>query len=290
MTITSTLPGGAWTLGEQRVPRFGLGTMQLAGPGVMGPPADRAAAVELVREAVALGVTHLDTSGAYGPHVVNEIVREAVQGASQDVLVATKVGADRDADGGWPTARTPEDLRRQVHENLTSLGVERLDLVHLRMGDATGPRAESLVEPFEALVAMQREGLVRDVGLSNVTREQVAQARDIAPVVSVQNLYNLAQRDDDDLVDELAADGIAYVPFFPLGGFSPLQADALSAVARRRGSTPRAVALAWLLRRSPNILLIPGTSRLEHLRANVAGAELVLSDDDVAELDGIGTR
>lgn len=286
-TSTTTLPGGTWTLGDLTVTRFGYGAMQLAGPGVTGPPADRAAAVAVLREAVDLGITHVDTSHAYGPGHTNALVREALH-PYPGLLVATKVGADRDAQGGWPTARRPEDLRRQVHENLESLGVERLDLVNLRMGDATGPRPGSLADALGTLAELQHEGLVRHLGLSNVTAEQVAEARTVAPVVCVQNLYNLAQRADDDLVDALAADGIAYVPYFPLGGFTPLQSRTLCDVAHRRGTTPIAVALAWLLQRSPNILLIAGTSSVTHLRENAAGARTALTPDDLAELDGIG--
>jgi pyridoxine 4-dehydrogenase len=285
---TTSLPGGTWTMGDLEVTRFGYGAMQLAGPWVMGPPADHDGALAVLREAVDLGITHIDTSGAYGPHVTNRLIHEALHPCPDALHVVTKVGATRDAQGGWPPARGPEDLRRAVHEDLDTLGLEVLDLVNLRLGDAEGPRPESLAEAFETLVALQQEGLVRHLGVSNATREQVRQARSIAPVVCVQNLYNLAHREDDDLVDELAGDGVAYVPFFPLGGFSPLQSSALSAVADRSGATPMAVALAWLLQRSPNILLIPGTSSVAHLRENVAGAGLVLSEQDLVELDRIG--
>lgn len=290
MTTTSTtpLPGGTWVLGDREVTRFGYGAMQLAGPGVMGPPADRAGALDVLRAAVDAGVTHVDTSGAYGPHVTNELIRDALHPYPPTLTIATKVGADRDPRGGWPTARRPEDLRRQVQENLRTLGVDTLDLVNLRMGDAEGPRADSLAEAFEALARLQQDGLVRHLGVSNVTADQVAEARTIAPVVCVQNLYNLAVRHDDDLLDDLARDGIAYVPFFPLGGFSPLQSQALSAVAQRLSTTPMAVALSWLLQRSPNVLLIPGTKSVDHLGENVAGAGTVLSEEDVAELDTIG--
>ncbi len=284
----SALPGGTWTIGDRTVARFGYGAMQLAGPGVMGPPADRDGALAVLREAVAQGITHIDTSAAYGPHVTNALVREALHPYSDDLLIATKVGADRSADGGWPTARRPEDLRRQVHENLRDLAVDSLDLVYLRMGDATGPQHGSLAEAFGAMLDLQREGLVRRVGLSNVTPDQVTEARGLGEVSAVQNLYNLANRWDDALIDELASTGIAYVPFFPLGGFSPLQSDALSRVASRLGTTPMVTALAWLLQRSPNVLLIAGTSKVAHLRENLAAASLVLSDDDVAELDAIG--
>ncbi|QTX04960.1 oxidoreductase [Agromyces archimandritae] len=262
--------------------------MQLAGPWVMGPPADRDGAIAVLREAVSRGITHIDTSEAYGPRVTNELIREALHPHPESVQVATKVGANRDAEGGWPTARTPDDLRRQVHSNLESLGVERLDLVNMRMGDATGPQPGSITEAMETLVDLQREGLIAQLGVSNVTAEQVTEARKAAPIVCVQNLYNLANRWDDALIDELAADGIAYVPFFPLGGFTPLQADALTAVATRLAATPMAVALAWLLQRSDNILLIPGTSRVAHLRENIAGAAISLTEHDVAVLDSIG--
>ncbi|MFI7434528.1 oxidoreductase [Micromonospora haikouensis] len=285
---TTSLPGGTWRLGSSVVSRFGYGAMQLAGPYVMGPPADHAGALAVLREAVELGITHIDTSDAYGPRVTNELIREALHPYPEPLLIATKVGAFRDAQGGWPTARRPEDLRKQVHDNLDGLGVETLDLVYLRMGDAQGPQAGSLAEAFSTLVDFQRDGLIRHLGLSNVTAEQVAEAQSIAPIVAVQNMYNLAYRHDDALIDRLAAEDVAYVPFFPLGGFSPLQSEALSAVAARMRSTPMAVALAWLLRRSPNILLIPGTSKVAHLRENVAGSGVTLTDEDVAELDRIG--
>ncbi|RRR82715.1 aldo/keto reductase family oxidoreductase [Streptomyces sp. RP5T] len=288
-TPTPPLPGGTWRLGDSTVTRFGYGAMQLAGPWVMGPPADRDGALAVLREVAALGITHIDTSEAYGPRTTNELIREALHPCPQSLFIATKVGANRDAQGGWPTARRPEDLRKQVHENLESLGVEALDLVNMRMGDAQGSRPGSIAEAFETLADLQREGLIRHLGVSNVTAEQIAEARGIAPVVCVQNMYNLAHRHDDDLIDHLAADGIAYVPFFPLGGFTPLQSEALTRVASRLGAAPMSVALAWLLRRSPNILLIPGTSTIAHLRENVAGAGLTLSDEDVAELDGIGS-
>ncbi|MFS0702885.1 aldo/keto reductase family oxidoreductase [Cellulomonas sp. 179-A 9B4 NHS] len=287
-TSTTTLPGGTWTLGDLTVTRFGYGAMQLAGPGVMGPPADRDGALAVLREAVALGITHVDTADAYGPRVTNALIREALHPYPDTLHLATKVGATRDAQGGWPPARRPDDLRRAVDDNLEGLGVDVLDVVNLRLGDASGPVPGSLAEAFETLVDLQRQGLVRHLGVSNATAEQVAEARGIGDVVCVQNMYNLAHRHDDDLVDDLAAAGIAYVPFFPLGGFTPLQSSALSAVAARLRATPMAVALAWLLQRSPNILLIPGTSSVVHLRENVAGAGLALSPEDVAELDAIG--
>ncbi|AIV33407.1 aldo/keto reductase family oxidoreductase [Streptomyces sp. MPA0124] len=288
MNTPTALPGGTRMLGDVPVTRFGYGAMQLAGPWVMGPPADREGSLAVLREAVGLGITHIDTSEAYGPRITNELIREALHPYPESLFIATKVGATRDAQGGWPTARRPEDLRKQVQDNLQSLGVERLDLVNMRMGDAQGPGPGSITEAFETLAGLQQEGLIRHLGVSNVTAEQVEQARRIAPVVCVQNMYNLAHRHDDDLVDHLAAENIAYVPFFPLGGFTPLQSRALSRVADRLGATPMSVALAWLMQRSPNILLIPGTSSTAHLRENIAGAGLSLSSDDVAELDTIG--
>ncbi|MDQ2587900.1 aldo/keto reductase family oxidoreductase [Saccharothrix yanglingensis] len=283
------LPGGTWSLGDLTVTRFGYGAMQLAGPGVMGPPADRDGALAVLREAVDLGITHIDTSGAYGPRVTNELIREALHPYPESLHIVTKVGAHRDEQGGWPPARRPEDLRRAVHEDLETLGVDRLDLVNLRLGDARGTQPGSPAEAFGTLVELQQQGLIRHLGVSNATADQVAEALAIAPVACVQNMYNLAHRHDDALIDDLAGKGIAYVPFFPLGGFSPLQSSALSAVASRLGTTPMSVALAWLLRRSPNVLLIPGTSSVAHLVENVAGAGVPLSRDDLAELDGIGS-
>lgn len=287
-TTRPTLPGGTWTLGDLTVTRFGYGAMQLAGPGVMGPPADPEGALAVLREAVDLGITHLDTSDAYGPRVTNELIREALHPYPATVHIATKVGAFRDAAGGWPPAREPDELRRQIEANLETLGADALDLVHLRLGNALGPVQEPIADAFGALVEMQQQGVIRHLGVSNATADQVAQAQAIAPIVSVQNLYNLAFRQDDELVDRLAVEGVAYVPFFPLGGFSPLQSDSLSKVAARLGAAPMSVALAWLLQRSPNILLIPGTSSVAHLHENVAGAGLQLSTEDVAALDAIG--
>ncbi|SFK71259.1 aldo/keto reductase family oxidoreductase [Streptomyces pini] len=287
-TPSTPPPGGTWALGDLTVTRFGYGAMQLAGPKVMGPPADRDGALAVLREAARLGITHIDTAGAYGPRVTNRLIREALHPYPESLHIVTKVGATRDEEGGWPPARRPEDLRRAVHENLEDLGIDALDVVDLRLGDAQGPVPGSLAEAFEALVDLQRQGLIRHLGVSNATAEQVAEARSIAPIVCVQNMYNLAHRHDDGLIDELAEQGIAYVPFFPLGGFTPLQSTALSAVAARLDATPMSVALAWLLRRSPNILLIPGTSSVAHLRENVAGAGLPLSGEDLAELDKIG--
>jgi aryl-alcohol dehydrogenase-like predicted oxidoreductase len=287
-TPSASLPGGTWTLGDLTVTRFGYGAMQLAGPGVMGPPANRDGALAILREAAGLGISHIDTASAYGPRVTNQLIREALHPYSESLHIVTKVGAVRDQQGGWPPARQPEDLRRAVHENLEDLGLDSLDVVNLRLGDAQGPQPGSLAEPFETLVELQQQGLIRHLGVSNATAEQVAEAQAIAPIVCVQNMYNLAYRQDDELIDDLADKGIAYVPFFPLGGFTPLQSTALSAVATRLDATPMSVALAWLLRRSPNILLIPGTSSVAHLRENVAGAGLSLSDEELAELDKIG--
>ncbi|MGW7608974.1 aldo/keto reductase family oxidoreductase [Streptomyces sp. NPDC054766] len=287
-TPSASLPGGTWTLGDLTVTRFGYGAMQLAGPGVMGPPADHDGALAVLRQAAGLRITHIDTAGAYGPRVTNRLIREALHPYPESLHIVTKVGAVRDQQGGWPPARQPEDVRRAVHENLEDLGLDSLDVVNLRLGDATGPRPGSLAEPFAALVELQQQGLIRHLGVSNATAEQVAEAQAIAPIVCVQNMYNLAYRQDDELIDELAGKGIAYVPFFPLGGFTPLQSTALFAVAARLDSTPMSVALAWLLQRSPNILLIPGTSSVAHLRENVSGAGLPLSDEELAVLDKIG--
>ena len=285
---SATLPGGTWSLSDATITRFGYGAMQLAGPWVVGPPADHNGALDVLRQAVEAGITHIDTSDAYGPHVTNELIHEALHPYPESLLIATKVGADRDAQGGWPTARRPEDLRRQVQNNLHTLGVETLDLVNMRMGDAQGPQDGSIAEAFETLVELQQQGLIRHLGVSNVTTDQVAEARSIAEIVCVQNMYNLAHRHDDHLVDVLAADQIAYVPFFPLGGFSPLQSDELSTVAAHLDTTPMAVALAWLLQRSPNILLIPGTKSAAHLHENIASAGLTLSAEDLTNLDRIG--
>jgi aryl-alcohol dehydrogenase-like predicted oxidoreductase len=284
------LPGGSFPLADGlTVTRLGYGAMQLAGPGVFGPPADRDEAVAVLREVVDAGITHIDTSDFYGPHVTNEIIREALHPYPAELRLVTKVGARRDAAGGWPHARSPLELRQAVHDNLDHLGLEALDVVNLRVGGFDRPEPGSLAEPFGALVELQQEGLIRHLGVSTVSGEQVAEAQSMAPVVCVQNFYNVAHREDDALVDSLAAQGIAYVPYFPLGGFTPLQADALDTVAVRLGARPLAVALAWLLQRSPNILLIPGTSSVAHLRENVSGAGLALDGAAVAELDGIAS-
>jgi aryl-alcohol dehydrogenase-like predicted oxidoreductase len=286
--VAKTLAGGTFALGgDLTVTRTGYGAMQLAGPHVFGPPDDRDAAVAVLREAVNLGITHIDTADFYGPHVTNQIISEALHPYSADLHIVTKVGAVRDADGGWPQARKPEQLRAQVHDNLDNLGLDALDVVNLRVGGLESPEPGSVAEPFAALAQLQQEGLIKHLGISTAAAEQVAEAQAIAPVVCVQNYYNIARRDDDDLIDSLAASGIAYVPYFPLGGFSPLQSARLDAVAARLGATPMAVALAWLLHRSPNILLIPGTSSIAHLRDNVTGAAMALPDSELAELDHI---
>jgi pyridoxine 4-dehydrogenase len=285
----NALPGGTFTLADDlTVTRMGYGAMQLAGPHVFGPPADRDEAVAVLREAVEIGITHIDTSDYYGPYVTNEIITEALHPYPESLHIVTKVGALRDADGGWPKALAPEQLRRAVHDNLEHLGVDALDVVNLRVGGLDSATAGSLAEPFAVLAQLQQEGLIRHLGISTVNAEQIAEAQSIAPIVCVQNFYNLAHRVDDELIDSLAEQGIAYVPYFPLGGFSPLQSDTLQAVASRLRATPMAVALSWLLQRSPNVLLIPGTSSVAHLRENVAGAGLTLSQEDLAELEGIG--
>jgi pyridoxine 4-dehydrogenase len=285
---TTAAPGGTFTMGgELTVTRMGYGAMQLAGPHVFGPPADRDAAVAVLREVVDLGITHIDTSDFYGPHVTNQIIKDALHPYPAGLHIVTKVGAYRDHRGGWPKALTPEQLRQAIHDNLIHLGLDVLDVVNLRVGGLDSPTAESIAEPFGVLAALREEGLIRHLGLSTVSADQVAEARAIAPVVCVQNFYNIAHRNDDDLVASLADQGIAYVPYFPLGGFSPLQSDTLSAVAARLGATAMAVALAWLLQRSANILLIPGTSSVAHLHDNVASAAMTLTAEDVAELDRI---
>lgn len=278
----------AFRLGDRHVKRIGYGAMQLAGPGVFGPPKDRDAALSVLREAVASGVDHIDTSDFYGPHVTNRLIREALHPYRDDLVIVTKIGARRGDDASWLPAFAPAELERAVHDNLRNLGVDVLDVVNLRiMFDPHGPAEGSIEAPLSTLADLQRRGLVRHVGLSNVTPAQVAQGRRICDIVCVQNHYNVAHRGDDALIDVLARDGIAYVPYFPLGGFSPLQSSTLSDVAARVGATPMQVALAWLLRRAPNILLIPGTSSVAHLRENLAAAGLVLPDDALADLDRI---
>jgi aryl-alcohol dehydrogenase-like predicted oxidoreductase len=279
---------GTYTLGHRAVTRLGYGAMQLAGPGVFGPPKDRTAAVAVLREAVSRGVNHIDTSDFYGPHVTNQIIREALHPYPDDLVIVTKISARRGADASWIPAMSPPELTQAVHDNLRNLGIDAIEVVNFRsMFDAHGP-AEGSIEPqVTVLAGLQRQGLIRHIGLSNVTPAQIAEARRICDIVCVQNQYTIAHRDDDALIDDLACDGIPYVPFFPLGGFSPLQSTILSGVARRLGATPMQVALAWLLKRAPNILLIPGTSTLAHLRENLAAAGLDLPDDVTRDLEGI---
>jgi len=266
---------------------MGYGAMQLAGPRVFGPPKDRDEAVAVLREALALGIDHIDTSDFYGPHVTNQIIKQALHPYPEQLRIVTKVGARRDAQGGWPHARTPQELRQAVHDNLRNLSLDTLDVVNLRVGGLDSSEPGSIAEQFATLAELQQEGLIRHLGVSTVSAEQVAEAQSIAPVVCVQNLYNIANRADDALIDSLAAQGIAYVPYFPLGGFTPLQSSTLESVAARLHATPMSVALAWLLQRSPNILLIPGTASVAHLRENVAGAALILSEDDLTELNSV---
>jgi pyridoxine 4-dehydrogenase len=288
-TMTSdNLPGGRYQVADLQLTRVGYGAMQLAGPGVFGPPKDHDAAIAVLRAAVDLGINHIDTADYYGPYVTNELIREALAPYPADLHIVTKVGARRDEQGGWPHARTPAELREQVHDNLRHLGLDALDVVNLRVGGLEDAEPGSIAEQFGALAELRQQGLIRHLGLSTVSADQLAEAQSIAPVVCVQNLYNIARRGDDALVDATTRQGIAFVPYFPLGGFSPLQSDALQSVADRLGATPLAVALAWLLHRSPNILLIPGTSSVAHLRENVAAAGLKLPDDAIAELDTIG--
>nr|WP_269844593.1 oxidoreductase [Actinokineospora bangkokensis] len=272
-------------LGGAEVGRIGYGAMQLAGPHVFGPPADRAACVAVLRRAVELGIRHIDTSDYYGPHVTNEIIKEALHPYPEDLVLVTKVGAKRDAEGGWPPALAPEELRQAVRDNLDRLGVDALDVVNLRLPSPDGRPVEmSLAEPFGVLAELREQGLIKELGVSVVSAEQLQEARDIAPVVCVQNLYNVVDHSDDPMVDLTNELGIAYVPFFPLGGFTPIQADVLHRVAERHGVSDRQVALAWLLHRSPNILLIPGTSSVEHLESNLAVGEITLTEQDLADL------
>jgi pyridoxine 4-dehydrogenase len=288
LTLREGLPGGTFTMAEGlAVTRVGYGAMQLSGPHVFGPPRDREAAVAVLRAAIELGITHIDTSDFYGPHVTNEIIREALYPYPAELHIVTKVGARRDAQGGWPTALAPEELRQAVYDNLEHLGLDVLEVVNLRVGGISPPGPGSIAEPFGALAQLQQEGFIRHLGVSNFSPEQIAEAQSIAPIVCVQNFYNIANRNDDGLIDSLASQAIAYVPFFPLGGFTPLQHETLDSVADRLGATPMGVALAWLLQRSPNILLIPGTSSVAHLRENVAAAALKLPDDAVEELDAV---
>ncbi|WP_322040398.1 aldo/keto reductase family oxidoreductase [Burkholderia diffusa] len=286
--MSPVVQSGTFSIAGRRVHRIGYGAMQLAGPGVFGPPRDRDAALAVLREAVASGVDHIDTSDFYGPHVTNRLIREALHPYRDDLLIVTKIGARRGEDGSWLPAFSAEALAAAVQDNLRNLGLDVLDVVNLRiMFDTHGPAEGSIEAPLSALAELQRQGFVRHIGLSNVTAAQVAEGRRICDIVCVQNHYNLAHRDDDDLVDALARDGIAYVPYFPLGGFNPLQSSALDTVAARLGATPMQTALAWLLRRAPNILLIPGTSSVAHLRENLAAGALALPEDAVRELDGV---
>lgn len=277
-----------YKLGHHSVNRLGYGAMQLAGPGVFGPPKDCGAALAILREAVANQVNHIDTSDFYGPHITNQLIREALHPFPDDLVIVTKIGAQRGEDGSWIAAFSPKELTQAVHDNLRNLGLDVLDVVNLRcMFDVHQPAEGSIEAQLSALAELQQQGLVRHIGLSNVTPAQIKVGRSICEIVCVQNNYNLAHRDDDALIDELAREGVAYVPFFPLGGFSPLQSSTLSNVASRLGVTPKQVALAWLLHRSPNILLIPGTSSVPHLRENLAAAQLTLSPEIMSELDGI---
>ncbi|SCX25489.1 putative oxidoreductase YdbC [Agrobacterium sp. DSM 25558] len=286
--MTNIDKAGSFKLGNHTVKRLGYGAMQLAGPGVFGPPKDHDGALAVLRAAIEAGVNHIDTSDFYGPHITNQLIREALHPYTDDLVIVTKIGAKRGEDKSWNLASSPEELTSAVHDNLRNLGLDVMDVVNLRvMFDVHGP-AEGSIEPLlTPLAELQRQGLVRHIGLSNVTAAQVEEGRKIADIVCVQNMYNLAHRQDDALIDSLAENCIAYVPFFPLGGFSPLQSSALSDVAARLKATPMQVALAWLLRRSPNILLIPGTSSVAHLHENLKAADLDLPDDVMTELDGV---
>ena len=281
---------GTFKLGDRVVKRMGYGAMQLAGKGVFGPPKDHAGAVAVLREAVASGVNHIDTSDYYGPHVTNELIREALHPYPDDLVIVTKIGARRGDDASWIPAMSPADLESAVHDNLNRLGLQAIEVVNLRiMGKVDGPAEGSIEAPLTVLAELQRQGLVRHIGLSNVTPTQIAEGRRICDIVCAQNMYNVAHREDDALIDDLARDGIAYAPFFPLGGFTPLQSTALTEVAKGLGATPMQVALAWLLRRAPNILLIPGTSSIGHLRENLAAADLELPRETAAALDQIAS-
>lgn len=280
---------GTYALGDRNVHRIGYGAMQLAGPGVFGPPKDHDAALAVLRAAIAAGVDHIDTSDFYGPHVTNRIIREALAPYPDTLAIVTKLGATRGDDASWLPAMSPDALKRGVEDNLTNLGIDQLFAANLRvMGAIHEPSEGSIAEQFGVLADLQRQGMIRHLGISNATATQIREAQDIAPVMCVQNHYNLAHRHDDALIDSLAEQGIAYVPFFPLGGFSPLQSDTLSHVAARIGATPLQTALAWLLHRAPNILLIPGTSSVAHLEQNLAVADITLDDAALAELDAIG--
>jgi pyridoxine 4-dehydrogenase len=287
--MSTSLPADTFHLGHHKVRRLGYGAMQLAGPGVFGPPRDRDTALAVLRLAVESGVNHIDTSDFYGPHITNQLIKEALHPYPEDLVIVTKVGARRGLDASWNPAFSPEELVQGVHDNLRNLGLDVLDVVNLRVIYGVHGPVEGPIEPqLAALAELQRQGLVRHIGLSNATPIQIAEGRRICEIVCVQNHYNLIHREDDALVDDLARDGVAYVPFFPLGGFTPLQSSALSAIAAELSATPMQVALAWLLRRAPNILLIPGTSSLAHLRENLAAADLALSEAVMARLDALG--
>jgi pyridoxine 4-dehydrogenase len=285
--MTDIGKAGTFRFGDRDVKRMGYGAMQLAGPGVYGPPRDRNEAIAVLREAVASGVDHIDTSDYYGPHVTNEIIREALYPYPDDLVIVTKVGSRRGSDGSWLHARSRQEIIDAVHDNLRNLGIDALQVVNLRLGGFASPEDEPFEEPLSALAELKQQGLVRHIGLSTVSSRQMADARAITEIVCIQNLYNLAQRGDERFIDDLAAQGIAYVPYFPLGGFSPLQSAALAAAAAALQATPMQVALAWLLQRAPNILLIPGTSSIGHLRENLAAATLEIPSEIITELDGI---
>jgi pyridoxine 4-dehydrogenase len=290
MRMTRIKESGTFTLGDRTVNRLGYGAMQLAGPGVFGPPKDRDVAVAVLREAVASGVNHIDTSDYYGPHITNQLIREALHPYPDDLVIVTKIGARRGTDGSWLLAISPQELTQAVHDNLRNLRLDVLEVVNFRaMFDVRGPAEGSIEAPLTVLAELQRKGLLRHIGLSNVTATQITEGRQICDIVEVQNVYNVAHRNDDAMIAALARDHIAYVPFFPLGGFTPLQSSTLSDVASSLGAAPMQVALAWLLRRSPNILLIPGTSSVAHLRENLAAAELNLPDEALKALNGIAS-
>lgn len=278
---------GTFVLGDRTVKRIGYGAMQLAGPGVFGPPKDRKAAFAVLREAIASGVNHVDTSDFYGPHVTNQLIREALQPYPADLVIVTKVGARRGSDKSWIPALARQELIDGVHDNLKNLGLDILDVVNLRVGGLAEPSEGSIEEPLTVLTELKHQGLIRHIGLSNVTPKQLAQAQSITEIVCVQNFYNVAHRNDDAFVDNLAAQGMAYVPFFPLGGFTPLQSSVIDAMAAKLRATPMQVALAWLFHRAPNILLIPGTSSLAHLRENLAAAELNLPKEAIKQLNSV---
>ncbi|MEN3792421.1 oxidoreductase [Fulvimarina sp. MAC3] len=286
--MTKIEKAGTFLLGDRRVTRMGCGAMQLAGKGVFGPPKDRDQALAVLRRALEAGVDHIDTSDFYGPHITNQLIREALFPYPNDLTLVTKIGFLRGEDGSWNKAISRDALRKAVEDNLANLGLDAIEVVNLRLGGPHGPEAGSIAEPLETVADLKREGLIRHIGLSNVTAAQIEEGRRIEEIVCVQNMYNLAHRDDDAIIDDLASAGIAYVPFFPLGGFNPLQSERLSAVAREVGASELQVALAWLLQRSPNILLIPGTSSIDHLTENLAAAELELPETAIAELDRIG--